>query len=204
MGAQLLEGYTTSGYASQHGSSFQSDTEHQRYQTGNLSPKSIRDRLRQVLSIKQRREPMAFTRQMAHTMATRPSSADRDRLLDDALDDFIGAAPKNEYEQTESTAGMTIDRAVAGNLRSEIDRLPFKALHQVWAPARVGASGALQGNGAQGPIPAMLNGDRPRSANRPPSVPRNYLQSHDDDLRRVPPAPALAPKKESLVSGGEW
>ena len=49
----------------------------------------------------------------------------------------------------------------------------------------------------------MLNGDRPRSANRPPSVPRNYLQSQDDDLRRVPPAPALAPKKEALVSGGE-
>ena len=209
--ATFGEGYTTSGYASQHGSSFQSDTEHQRYQTGNLSPKSIRDRPaagspRSIRSSAANPDGIHKTNG-AHNGHARPSSADRDRLLDDALDDFIGAAPKNEnwMNRLNQPAGMTIDRAVAGNLRSEIDRLPFKAPASGLGPSTSGgASGALQGNGAlRVQSPAMLNGDRPRSANRPPSVPRNYLQSHDDDLRRVPPAPALAPKKESLVSGGE-
>ena len=161
------------------------------------SPKSIRER-------PQAGSPKSIRSSAADGIRTsssghRPSSADRERLLDEAFNDILGGggggrgghangsdasgnlsgmADEEWMAKLNPLAGLDLENAAAGNWQQELQRATGKG---------AGGPAGGMGNGkenyahyndsrARGQSSAALRSDRPRSANRPPSVPRNYPQ----------------------------
>jgi hypothetical protein len=169
------------------------------------SPKSIRERP-QAGSPKSIRSSAADGIYIGSSSGHRPSSADRERLLDDAYNDLLGGgggrgglaangsnasrnlsgmADEDWMTKLNPLAGLDLENAAAGNWQQELQRAASKG-----AGAGAGGHGKenhLHHNGSREPgfNNVAPRCDRPRSANRPPSVPRNYPQQTSQASREV-------------------
>jgi hypothetical protein len=159
------------------------------------SPRSIRDRwVPRAGSPKSIRSSAADGIYKAASVH-RPTSAERERLLDEAFNDMLAGTGGGGGSGSQGTtaavhqastqdadwmmrlnplAGMNLDNAAAGHWQQELDH--------------AARGGGVESSTRRSPSPQMsaLHDQRPRSANRPPSVPRNYPPPHQHQQHPLP------------------